>query len=99
LEKFMKHPELGPISLLKVKIHTWRMHQIRVHVSSEWFPVLGDIVYGNPAANRILYTSLSINRQLLHCREYSFLDPFQNDQIIFTAPIPADFQKILQQQK
>ena len=35
LEKFIKHPLLGPISLLKVKIHTGRMHQIRVHVASE----------------------------------------------------------------
>ncbi len=95
LEKSIKHPELGPISLLKIKIHTGRMHQIRVHVASEWFPVLGDIVYGNPSINRILYKSLDINRQLLHCRKYSFLDPFQNDQITFESPIPADFQKIL----
>jgi 23S rRNA-/tRNA-specific pseudouridylate synthase len=35
LEKSIKHPELGPISLLKIKIHTGRMHQIRVHVASE----------------------------------------------------------------
>ena len=95
LEQFIKHPQLGAISLLKIKIHTWRMHQIRVHVSSEWFPVLWDIVYGNPSINRILYSSLGINRQLLHCRKYSFLDPFQNDQITFESPIPEDFQKIL----
>ncbi len=96
LEKFIKHPELGPISLLKIKIHTGRMHQIRVHVGSEGFPVLGDIIYGNAATNRILYKSLGINRQLLHCRKYSFLDPFQNDQISFESPMPADFQKVLQ---
>jgi len=96
LEKFIQHPLLGPISLLKVKIHTGRMHQIRVHVASEWYPVLGDIVYGNPAANRILYTSLNINRQLLHCRNYSFLDPFKDDQIVFESPIPPDFQKVIQ---
>lgn len=96
LEKFIQHPILGPISLLRVKIHTWRMHQIRIHVSIEWFPVLGDLVYGNPSANRILYKSLGINRQLLHCRKYSFLNPFENDQITFESPMPADFLKILQ---
>ena len=95
MEKSIQHPDLGPISLLKVKIHTGRMHQIRIHVSAEGFPVLGDLVYGNAAANRILYKSLGINRQLLHCRKYSFLDPFQNDQITFEAPIPADFEKIV----
>ncbi|EKD25035.1 MAG: hypothetical protein ACD_80C00130G0006 [uncultured bacterium (gcode 4)] len=95
LEKTIQHPLLGTISLLKVKIHTGRMHQIRVHLSSEWFPVLGDAVYGNAAVNRILYKWLGINRQLLHCRKYSFLDPFQNDQITFEAPIPEDFKKVL----
>ncbi len=99
LEKFIQHPLLGPISLLKVKIHTGRMHQIRVHVSNEGYPVLGDIIYGNPAANRILYKSLGINRQLLHCRKYSFQDPFKNKKITFEAPIPADFQKILSRKK
>ena len=99
LEKCIKHPELGTISLLKIKIYTGRMHQIRAHVSSEGFPVLGDIVYGNPAANRILYKSLGITRQLLHCRSYSFLDPFKQDQITFETPIPTDFEKIIGKNK
>ncbi|MFN7065215.1 MAG: RluA family pseudouridine synthase [Aquificaceae bacterium] len=42
LERF---PRQG-ISLLKVKIHTGRTHQIRVHLSSLGFPILGDITYG-----------------------------------------------------
>lgn len=42
LERF---PKQG-ISLLKVKIHTGRTHQIRVHLSSIGFPILGDITYG-----------------------------------------------------
>ncbi len=95
LEKFIQHPLLGPISLLKVKIHTGRMHQIRVHVASEWYPVLGDIVYGNPAANRVLYKSMNITRQLLHCQNYSFLDPFKNEEITFESPLPTDFLKVL----
>ncbi len=95
LEKFITHPELGPISLLKVKIHTGRMHQIRIHVAAEWFPVLGDIVYGSVGANKQLYATLGVNRQLLHCRQYSFLDPFEHDEVTFEAPIPADFQKVL----
>ena len=95
LERYFIHPLLGPVSLVKVKIHTGRMHQIRIHVSEEWYPVLGDIVYGNPAANRILYKSLGINRQLLHCRKYGFFNPFQDKPITFESPLPADFQKIL----
>src|SRR5574344_1083513 len=99
LEKSFTHPLLGKLSLLRVKIHTGRMHQIRGHVSDAGYPVLGDIVYGHPAANRILYTSLSINRQLLHCRKYSFFDPFKESIIHFESPIPADFQKLLADKK
>ena len=71
------------------------MHQIRIHVSSEGFPVLGDVIYGNAAINRVLYKSLGINRQLLHCQKYSFLDPFENKIISFESPLPADFEKLL----
>lgn len=95
LEKCIKHPHLGLISLLKIKIHTGRMHQIRIHTSSEWFPVLGDMVYGNAGINKQLNSSLGIHRQLLHCRKYSFFDPFSHDQITFEAPIPVDFASIL----
>jgi len=95
LEKSFIHPLLGQLSLVKVKIHTWRMHQIRVHLSHEGYPVLGDIVYGNPPANRILYKSLHINRQLLHCRKYSFFDEIQETQMSFEAPIPTDFNHVL----
>ncbi len=95
LEKTFVHPLLGQISLVKVKIHTWRMHQIRIHISDAWYPVLWDIIYGNPAANRILYKSLGITRQLLHCRKYSFFDPFKKDQVVFESPLPPDFQNVL----
>lgn len=43
---------------------------IRVHVANAGFPVLGDIVYGKPVVNRILYKTLEIKRQLLHASEY-----------------------------
>ncbi len=95
LEKTITHPLLGELSLVRVKIHTGRMHQIRIHVADEGYPVLGDIIYGNAAANRVMYKSLGINRQLLHCQQYSFLDPFKERKITFEAPIPADFEKVM----
>ncbi len=39
------------ISLLKVQIFTWRTHQIRVHLSSIWFPVVWDSVYWTKILN------------------------------------------------
>jgi len=35
-----------PVSLVKVRIYTGRMHQIRVHMSNEGFPLVGDGTYG-----------------------------------------------------
>ncbi len=94
-DKTFTHEVLGECSLVRIKIETWRMHQIRVHLADAWFPVLGDLVYGNPALNRIMHRSLGINRQLLHCRKYSFFDYFSQQQCKFEAPIPADFNKVL----
>ncbi len=95
-KKTIYHPELWLLSLLEVKIDTWRMHQIRIHLSSEWYPILGDIIYGNPAINRKLYKNININRQLLHCRKYSFVNIWENKRKEFTAGIPTDFEKIIE---
>ena len=93
-EKTITHPVLGLISLVRVEIKTGRLHQIRVHAAHLWFPVLGDIVYGNPWANRLLYKKLWINRQLLHCHEYSFADS-NGETIVATSELPDDFGKLI----
>ena len=94
--KTIHHADLWPISLLEIKIDTGRMHQIRIHLSSEWYPVLGDIIYGNPAVNRKLYKNMNINRQLLHCRKYSFENIWDKKRKEFTCDIPSDFEKIIE---
>jgi 23S rRNA pseudouridine1911/1915/1917 synthase len=43
----------GPRSLLRVKLHTGRKHQIRVHLSERGVPIVGDPVYGKQAAKRL----------------------------------------------
>jgi len=95
-EEFFEHEILGPCSLVKVKIETGRMHQIRIHLADAGYPVLGDLIYCNPAVNRILHKSLGINRQLLHCRKYSFFDYLTQQQRTFEAHMPDDFEKVLE---
>lgn len=96
-----KDPILGDISLGLVHLMTGRMHQIRVHLTSEWFPVLGDLDYGNTERARSLGKSHGITRQLLHSFFYGFDDMQRTTQkgakwkkIFFTTPIPLDIQKI-----
>ena len=42
-----EHPDHGEISLVRVKLHTGRTHQIRVQFASRKMPLLGDGKYGS----------------------------------------------------
>ena len=93
-QKTIDHSILWKISLVGVNLYTGRMHQIRVHLSSEGFSILWDIIYGNPALNRKLYKQLKINRQMLHCSKYSFKN-LNGKNISFESPLPDDFKKLV----
>lgn len=43
--------ETGPLSLVRVKLHTGRTHQIRAQFSHRGLPLLGDLRYGSKAAH------------------------------------------------
>lgn len=95
LEKSIKNPNFGEISLIKIQIETGRMHQIRVHLANEWFPILWDILYGQPRANRVLFEKLKLKKLFLHCWKYEFWDVFLEKNIKFEAKIPIHFDLIL----
>src|SRR5882724_8873220 len=46
----------GKFTLLELKIDTGRTHQIRVHLSSQGHPVVGDVLYGAPREIKTLST-------------------------------------------
>ncbi len=93
-EKTINHKILWKISFVRVQILTWRMHQIRIHLSNKWFPILWDIIYWNSALNRMLYKRLKINRNLLYSAEYSFIN-LDWKKLKFSVWIPEDFKKLL----
>lgn len=72
-------------SLVKIRLHTGRTHQIRVHFASLGYPLIGDSMYGQE--------STIITRQALHCYWLSFYSPFKNKIITVTAPLPTDFKR------
>lgn len=94
VEKTRSDTILWPLSLVKVKITTGRMHQIRVHFADAGYPILGDIVYGVPSHNRKLQKNYNTLRQLLHCRCYSFVD-MQWKSVSFEAPLLDDMTKLM----
>ena len=67
------------LSLVKIKLHTGRTHQIRVQFSSRRHPVYGDGKYG--ASDNIPFIALFSHR-------ISFISPENGERVSFEAPRP-----------
>ena len=72
------------VSLLAVRIHTGRTHQIRVHMAHLGYPLLGDTLYA-PAAMRA-----KAPRQMLHAWRLGFSHPHSHEHLSFVCPPPPD---------
>jgi len=59
-------------TVLRVKLETGRTHQIRVHLASIGYPIIGDSVYGNCKANTEAKTRYQLKRQALHAHTLDF---------------------------
>ena len=90
-------------SLLRLKLETGRLHQIRVHLSHIGHPVAGDAVYGGGRRQALLSTSSALvkealaklNRQALHAHTLGFSHPETDERLTFSAPMPADMQRLV----
>ena len=78
------------MSLIKNKIITGRMHQIRAHATYKGFPIVGDRKYGNELLNKQA-KEIGLNRMLLHATSISF----KNREISCSAELPKLFSKIM----
>ena len=85
----------GKYTLLKLKIITGRTHQIRVHMSSIGYPIIGDNVYANDAINTEVLDKYGLTRQALHACEIGI--ELYGKKHIFKAPLKPDMQKIIEQ--
>lgn len=81
-------------TLLEVKILTWRTHQIRVHLSSIWFPILWDKVYGNEKINLEVFKKYWLQRQALHAKSLEF--ELYGKKVFFESDLKNDMKKILE---
>lgn len=82
-------------TLIEVKILTWRTHQIRVHLSSIWFPILWDKVYWNEKINKEIFKKYWLERQALHARSLSF--ELYWKKTFFESKLKNDMKKILKE--
>ena len=87
---------------VSVRLETGRTHQIRVHMAHIGYPLVGDTVYGGRlkiprAAPPALAEQLrSFPRQALHAAGLGLLHPSSGEARHWTAPLPADFEQLLQ---
>jgi 23S rRNA pseudouridine1911/1915/1917 synthase len=78
-------------ALVRCRIHSGRTHQIRVHLKSIGHPLLGDSIYGWRQSPILPVCP----RVMLHAERIAFLHPIDARPLDFHAPLPADFQGML----
>ena len=80
----------GDLTLVECHLETGRTHQIRVHMKHIGHPVVGDPVYG------IRKQRYRLDGQLLHAARLEFTHPETGERMKFEAPLPEDFQEVLE---
>lgn len=84
-------------SLLLVKLHTGRMHQIRIQAASRGLPILGDTVYGGPNYFEPLQLETDgtdLRPVGLHALRLEFRHPQSAKQMAVTASPPAFWEQL-----
>ncbi|MBX5476455.1 MAG: RluA family pseudouridine synthase [Clostridia bacterium] len=82
-------------SLVQCRLETGRTHQIRVHMAYMGHPIVGDPVYATGALRPGGAESLGLTGQALHAHRLRLRHPRTNEEMEFTAPLPEDFQRAL----
>lgn len=76
-------------TLISCVLETGRTHQIRVHMNYIGYPIEGDPVYG--PKSHLLFDK----GQLLHAEKLILIHPKTKKKMTFSAPLPKDFQDII----
>ena len=90
ITKFKRLKGNQKVCLLECTLLTGRTHQIRVQVSNEGHPIIGDKKYGQVELNNF-YSKRGIKRMLLHAKEINFPEIG----IFCSAEEPLLFKEIL----
>lgn len=88
--KYERLASAKTVSLLRCRLVTGRMHQIRVHLAHRGWPLVGDATYGLKDA------PVAFPRQALHAWRVALTHPVTHERIDIEAPLPEDMQTLLQ---
>jgi 23S rRNA pseudouridine1911/1915/1917 synthase len=87
------------LALMRCRLMTGRMHQIRVHLAARGWPIVGDPTYGEPRWSQVDDTALgaalrAFPRQALHAWRVGFTHPVSRERVALHAPMPADMVQL-----
>ena len=94
-ERFRHH------TLLRVALETGRTHQIRVHLTANNMPIVGDQLYGGrprvPAgiSGELREALQTFPRQALHATRLGLVHPMTEEELEWEVPVPADIEALL----
>ncbi|MEG1638040.1 MAG: RluA family pseudouridine synthase, partial [Erysipelotrichaceae bacterium] len=77
-------------TLVECRLETGRTHQIRVHMKYIKHPIVGDPKYS-------YRKTMNCEGQLLHAYELTLVHPRSTETMSFHAPIPPEFETILEE--
>jgi 23S rRNA pseudouridine1911/1915/1917 synthase len=78
-----------PVSLVQCRLETGRTHQIRVHMQSIGFGLVGDAVYGKT------HLAPAFHRQALQARRLGLSHPATGEHMEWVVPLAQDFAELL----
>ena len=81
----------GGLSLLEVEMVTGVTHQIRVHLSSNGYPIVGDTLYGADYPERF-----GVARHFLHARSLTLRHPVSGKLFSVVAELAVELRAVLQ---
>lgn len=91
--------KFGPYALLEAELKTGRTHQIRVHLASSGFAILGDDKYGDFALNRALLKANEnrgvLKRMFLHAHQITFTHPETGKPVTLKAPLAPECEQFV----
>lgn len=80
-------------SLMEVRLHTGRWHQIRRHFNRISYPIIGDREHGDSHHNRFFRDELQIPGLLLKAVSLKFIDPWDQSSKTFSCPSTPLWEK------
>ena len=78
-----------PVSLVQCRLETGRTHQIRVHMLSIGFGLVGDSVYGKTHLSPVFH------RQALQARRLGLVHPATGEAVEWVVPLADDFAELI----